>query len=100
MAPTASHSLAKRSQPAQAAPAASATQVVFAKTPQTLGIDDLISYSMKRGKDIYNQGCKALDNKALMMCKFPGSTYHFFLYVSYEPLPVDCHVNAQLFSFF
>jgi hypothetical protein len=32
--------------------------------PQTLGVNDLIDYSMKRGKDIYNQGCNALDNKA------------------------------------
>ena len=30
-----------------------------------LGVNDLIDYSMKRGKDINNQGCKALDNKAL-----------------------------------
>jgi hypothetical protein len=49
---------------AQAAPTAATTQVVFAKMPQTLGIDDLIDYSTKRGKDIYNQGCEALDNKA------------------------------------
>ncbi len=33
--------------------------------PQTLGIDDLIDYLTKRGKDIYNQGYEALDNKAL-----------------------------------
>ena len=33
--------------------------------PQTLGVDDLINYSTKRGKDIYNQGCDALDDKAL-----------------------------------
>ncbi len=50
---------------AQAAPAAATTTVVFAKMLQTLGIDDLIDYSTKRGKDIYNQGCKALDDKAL-----------------------------------
>ena len=49
---------------AQASPAAATTQVVFAETPQTLGADDLIDYSMKRGNDIYNQGCKALDDKA------------------------------------
>ncbi len=36
---------------ATAAPAAATTTVVFAKTPQTLGVDDLIDYSMKRGKD-------------------------------------------------
>jgi hypothetical protein len=47
----------------QAAPAAA--QVVFADMPQTLGIDNLIDYSMKLGKDIYNHGCGALDDKAL-----------------------------------
>jgi hypothetical protein len=50
---------------AQAAPAAATTQVVFAETPQTLGVDDLNDYLTKRGKDIYNQGCKALNDKAL-----------------------------------
>jgi hypothetical protein len=49
---------------APAAPAAPAA-VLFAETPQTLGVDDLIDYSTKRGKDIYNQGCEALDDKAL-----------------------------------
>jgi hypothetical protein len=49
----------------QAAPAAAATPLVFADRPQTLGIDDLINYSTKRGQLIYNQGCKALDDKAL-----------------------------------
>jgi len=50
-----------------AAPAAAAAPaaVLFAETPQTLGVDDLIDYSTKRGKDIYNQGCEALDDKAL-----------------------------------
>ncbi len=50
---------------AQAAPAAATTQVVFAETPQMLGVDNLVDYLTKRGKDIYNQGCKAFDNKAL-----------------------------------
>ncbi len=49
----------------QAAPAAAATPVVFADTPQTLGVDNLINYLMKRGQMIYEQGCKALDDKAL-----------------------------------
>jgi hypothetical protein len=49
----------------QAAPAAAAAPVVFADTPQMLGVDDLIDYLTKRGQLIYNQGCKALDNKAL-----------------------------------
>jgi hypothetical protein len=49
----------------QAAPAAAATPVAFADTPQMLGIDNLINYSTKRGQLIYEQGCKALDDKAL-----------------------------------
>jgi hypothetical protein len=51
--------------PAATTTTAAPSVVVFAETPQTLGVDDLIDYSTKRGKDIYNQGCKALDNKAL-----------------------------------
>jgi hypothetical protein len=50
---------------APAAPTAATTAAVFAETPQTLGVNDLIDYSTKRGKDIYNQGCEALDDKAL-----------------------------------
>jgi hypothetical protein len=49
-----------------AAPAAAApTPVVFANTPQTLNSNDLIDYSTKRGSSIYEQGCKALADKAL-----------------------------------
>jgi hypothetical protein len=47
----------------QAAPAAA--QVVFANTPQTLGINNLIDYWTKLGKDIYSHRCGALDDKAL-----------------------------------
>jgi hypothetical protein len=32
---------------------------------QTLNADDLLDYLTKRGSSIYEQGCKALDNKAL-----------------------------------
>jgi hypothetical protein len=49
----------------QAAPAAAATPVVFADTPQTLGVDNLIDYLTKRGQLIYKQGYKALNDKAL-----------------------------------
>jgi hypothetical protein len=49
----------------QAAPAAATTPVVFADTPQTLGVDDLIDYLTKRGQLIYDHGYAALDNKAL-----------------------------------
>jgi hypothetical protein len=49
-----------------AAPAASAAAVVtFTDTPQMLNADDLLDYSIKRGSSIYEQGCKALDDKAL-----------------------------------
>jgi hypothetical protein len=48
------------------APAAGAAAVItFADTPQTLNTNDLLDYSTKRGSSIYEQGCKALDNKAL-----------------------------------
>jgi hypothetical protein len=49
-----------------AAPAASIADVVtFADTPRTLNANDLLDYSTKRGSSIYEQGCKALVNKAL-----------------------------------
>jgi hypothetical protein len=49
-----------------AAPAAAVpTPVVFADTPQMLNSDDLIDYLTKRGSSIYEQGCKALKDKAL-----------------------------------
>jgi hypothetical protein len=49
-----------------AAPAAAApTPVAFADMPQMLNSDDLIDYSTKRGSSIYEQGCKALEDKAL-----------------------------------
>jgi hypothetical protein len=50
---------------AAAAPPAGAATVVFADTPQTLGANDLIDYSTKRGTTIFKQGCKPLDDKAL-----------------------------------
>ncbi len=48
-----------------AATTAATTVVVFADTPQTLGVDDLIDYLSKRGSDIYKQGIAPLDDKAL-----------------------------------
>jgi hypothetical protein len=44
-----------------AAPAA----VVFADTPSTLGVEDIIDYKTKQGNAIFENGCKALDDKAL-----------------------------------
>jgi hypothetical protein len=38
----------------QAAPAAAATPVVFADTPQMLGVNDLINYLTKKGQLIYD----------------------------------------------
>jgi hypothetical protein len=50
----------------EAAPAVAApTPVVFADTPQTFNSDNLIDYLIKRGSRIYEQGCKALKDKAL-----------------------------------
>ena len=50
---------------AQAATTAAPSVVVFADTPQTLGAEDLIDYSSKRGSEIYKQGIAALDDKSL-----------------------------------
>jgi hypothetical protein len=48
--------------PAVAAPAA---PVIFADTPNTWGVDDVIDYKTKQGASIYERGCQALDDKAL-----------------------------------
>jgi hypothetical protein len=50
---------------AAAALPAGAAPVVFTDTPQTLVANDLIDYLTKRRSAIFEQGCKALDNKAL-----------------------------------
>jgi hypothetical protein len=57
--------LQNAAQAVQAAPADAATPVVFADTPQMLGINDLINCLTKRDQLIYNHGCAALDDKAL-----------------------------------
>jgi hypothetical protein len=41
------------------------TAVVYAETPQTMEVEILINYSMKRGAEIYKQGCAPLDDKSL-----------------------------------
>jgi hypothetical protein len=56
--------MALRAAPAAPAAAATAT-VVFADSPQTIGVNDIIDYSKKLGKDIYKKECSALDDKAL-----------------------------------
>jgi hypothetical protein len=49
-----------------AAPAASAAAVITCTdTPQMLNANDLLDYLTKRCSSIYEQGCKALDDKAL-----------------------------------
>jgi hypothetical protein len=49
-----------------AAPVAAApTPVIFTDMPQTLNSDNLIDYSTMRGSSIYEQGCKALEDKEL-----------------------------------
>jgi hypothetical protein len=50
---------------AAAAPPAGAALVVFVDRPQTLGVNDLTHYLTKRGSAIFEQGCKALYDKAL-----------------------------------
>ena len=50
---------------APAATTAAPSVVVFADTPRTLGAEDLIDYSPKRGLEIYKQGIAALDDKSL-----------------------------------
>ncbi len=44
---------------------AAPTTIVFAETPQTMEVNNLIDYSMKRGAEIYKLGCAPLDNKSL-----------------------------------
>jgi hypothetical protein len=50
---------------AQILAVAGAAPVVFANMHQILGANDLIDYLTKSGSAIFEQGCKALDNKAL-----------------------------------
>jgi hypothetical protein len=45
--------------------AGAAAVITYADTPQKLNANDLLDYLTKRGSSIYEQGCKALDNKAL-----------------------------------
>jgi hypothetical protein len=73
----------------QAAPAAAATPVVCADMPQMLGVDDLIDYLTKSGQLIYDQGCKALDNKAHTNCfnMIPNKTVVFIE-------AFQCHTDA------
>ena len=51
--------------PAPAAVFAPTVPVVFADTPSTLGVDDIIDYKTKQGNMIFERGCQALDDKAL-----------------------------------
>ncbi len=46
-------------------PPAGTSPVVFANKPHMLGAKDLIDYTIKRGSANYDQGCKAVKNKAL-----------------------------------
>jgi hypothetical protein len=82
---------------AAAAPPAGAAAVVFADMPQTLGANDLIDYSTKRGSTIVEKGCIPLDDKALtngfamtpnQRCRqsIPPSCH-------YDGLEPGCHAN-------
>jgi hypothetical protein len=44
---------------------AAPTAVVFAETPQMMEVNSLIDYSMKRGAEIYKQGCTPLNDMSL-----------------------------------
>ena len=50
---------------APAAAQAAAAPVIFADTPNTLEVEDVIDYKTKHGAAIYERGCQALDDKAL-----------------------------------
>jgi hypothetical protein len=50
---------------AATAPPTRAAPVISANTPQKLGANDLINYLPKRGSAIFEQGCRALNNKTL-----------------------------------
>jgi hypothetical protein len=51
---------------AAAAPTPAATApVIFADTPQTLEVENLIDYGIKRGTEIFKQGCAPHDDKSL-----------------------------------
>jgi hypothetical protein len=54
-----------RQQQAQQPVAPAANPVVFADTPQSLEVKNLINYGTKRGAEINRQGCAPLDNKSL-----------------------------------
>jgi hypothetical protein len=73
----------------QAAPVAAATLLVFADTPQMLGLNDLIDYSTKRDQLIYDHGFAALDDKALTngFNMIPNETVIFVE-------AFQCHANA------
>jgi hypothetical protein len=58
-------SAAATAAPAATTTAAATSVVVFADTPQTLGAEDLIDYSSKRGSEIYKQGIAPLNDKSL-----------------------------------
>jgi hypothetical protein len=48
-----------------AATTATTATVVFVDTPNTLEVEIIIDYKTKQGTSIYEQGCQALDDKAL-----------------------------------
>ncbi len=48
-----------------AATTATTATVVFADTPNTLEVENIIDYKTKQRASIYKRGCQALNNKAL-----------------------------------
>jgi hypothetical protein len=69
--------------------------------PQTLNSDNLIDYSTKRGASIYEQGCKALKDKALIdgFGMTPGQTVVFVEALSCRPTTIGWnHGTMQITS--
>jgi hypothetical protein len=87
---------------AATAPPAGAAPVVFTDTPQTLGANDLFDYSMKRRSAILEQGCNALDGKALTngFAMAPGQTVIFVEAFHRCATAVGWNQNARQISVF
>jgi hypothetical protein len=87
---------------ATAAPPAGAATVVFADMPQTLGTNDLINYSTKQGLAIFEQGCKALKDKALTdgFAMTPNQTVIFVEAFHHRATVMDWNQGARQITLF
>ena len=71
-----------------AATTAATAPVVFADTPNTLEVENIIDYKTKHGASIYEQGCQALNDKTLTK-GFSMSINQSFVFVE------DFHCKAS-----